>query len=620
MSEENIMSVFRADDGERRPYNLNVDRSLRKKLEAAKRLDIEVKCTGGGVRLWFSAAAYELVKAASVEYYGGVDERYRYEATNIKDRQGNIVEYKVKVFAGKTHLYTFNMYHTKSSCLINGKSVERFMMHDFKNITTMADSYLQSQGITTLRMNDIIRTQLELYIHGKSNDVTQTTAPALFDANEDVGGSSRSVPVSTAGNTRSTCDVTVPLMDNSSSNTNHVSQAEQQTDVNNNDAANSHITIDDVYKLCFNMSLAIEDLRHSVDRQLADLMDKITSVKNHSSVTINNGVDRLADTIQEQVNSATTTLHKQIQSTQDSVRSLHDKSQFAKSTITGSVNPITSEPVPEIDLCSPARPTSSQIHRSTPVTPNPSQHRLPTNNRNDRQQRNICGTKDKTLLIGDSIFKVINKRGLKDNIDVISIGGATVGTLSTKLSTIDSRQYSNVVIYCGGNDVSAGTEPEPLRETLVDVVTSLQDQGCAVYLCSVCPRQDCDLIEFRDTIGRVCWITGANHIDCHSSFVYGDTRTVRHFYERDGIHLNNMGARTLVSCLNNSINIIKKSIQRQSQSNNHYQYQRWEQQRSRVRCYSCGKHGHSAKNCRSSQNSRPNNHFMYQNSDSFYRH
>ena len=73
--------------------------------------------------------------------------------SHIFDRKGNQIETKYKVLNGKTSLYTFNLYRTRCSCLINGKYENHFLKNDFSKIIDIVERQLAEKKMT---MTDFI--------------------------------------------------------------------------------------------------------------------------------------------------------------------------------------------------------------------------------------------------------------------------------------------------------------------------------------------------------------------------------------------------------------------------------------------------------------------------------
>jgi hypothetical protein len=165
--------------------------------------------------------------------------------------------------------------------------------------------------------------------------------------------------------------------------------------------------------------------------------------------------------------------------------------------------------------------------------------------------------REKTLIIGDSVIKGIQQKGLNDKIDIKKCSGAKIKDISNSLDNLDMGPYSNVIIHVGGNDVSGGKRHETSYQELLEITVKLQEQQRRVFLCTVCPRQDVDISQLNRNIRRICQETGAYLIEAYQAFVYGNGDTVEQYFSSDGIHLNMHGSRTLVATINKCIQIIK---------------------------------------------------------------
>ena len=74
----------------------------------------------------FNTGTYELLKSAIDDFYSYGEMAQTCSKTQVHDKLKRIVETKYKVQCHK-NTYTLNMYHTRSSWLVNGKGVEKFM-------------------------------------------------------------------------------------------------------------------------------------------------------------------------------------------------------------------------------------------------------------------------------------------------------------------------------------------------------------------------------------------------------------------------------------------------------------------------------------------------------------
>jgi len=119
-------------------YSLNIDKSLQKKLESARRIEIQFKYTGGGITATLDLATFELFIAAMSEYY----DKYPSVHGNVKcqvdcDKSGIIVQKTYTVHIQMSTSYTINAYMTRTSFLINDNSVHYFLDNDLPAIHDM---------------------------------------------------------------------------------------------------------------------------------------------------------------------------------------------------------------------------------------------------------------------------------------------------------------------------------------------------------------------------------------------------------------------------------------------------------------------------------------------------
>jgi hypothetical protein len=181
------------------------------------------------------------------------------------------------------------------------------------------------------------------------------------------------------------------------------------------------------------------------------------------------------------------------------------------------------------------------------------QHKNQNNNNNNK-------VTSKTLIIGDSILKGINRRGLSRNIDVKTVRGAVIRDIAEYLKTAGNiGQYENVIIHVGGNDVANGTSLLTCERAFRNVVDVMRDKQCKLFFLSACPRSDADVVPLNDTLRQFCNASSATYVENFCSFVFGDGNTVTHFFHRDGIHLTNGGTSTLLHNMEKHIRILKKN-------------------------------------------------------------
>lgn len=167
-------------------YKLNEELAMKKKLASTERDDIEIQHTNGGLRIFLNAGAYELLKEAVDAYY-----IESYEKTHRKipvhDQNGSLVETRYKIAMGKKHFYTLNMYHTKCSCLINGKKTDVFIKTDLPNILRSIQYALKLNDLSVTDVNENVKNWISRYFESSTRDCNKC-------ASDDVDLEPRAIP------------------------------------------------------------------------------------------------------------------------------------------------------------------------------------------------------------------------------------------------------------------------------------------------------------------------------------------------------------------------------------------------------------------------------------------
>ena len=87
-----------------KPYALNIQKSLLKKLEASKKSTIELLMTKGGLTAQADAASFELLKEATLQYYKLYPKNdLDCKLVISKDTAGNCVQITVKLCFPKSN-------------------------------------------------------------------------------------------------------------------------------------------------------------------------------------------------------------------------------------------------------------------------------------------------------------------------------------------------------------------------------------------------------------------------------------------------------------------------------------------------------------------------------------
>ncbi|KAH3871117.1 hypothetical protein DPMN_034311 [Dreissena polymorpha] len=177
----------------------------------------------------------------------------------------------------------------------------------------------------------------------------------------------------------------------------------------------------------------------------------------------------------------------------------------------------------------------------------------------NKDQRSSQTVTRQTLIIGDSILKGVNKSGLKTDVDVLTCPGKKLHEIQSNMSREIATKYNNIVVYAGGNDAASGSARSMLYNDVKSLILDIRrkSESCAVYLCTVCPRIDTDVLPLSEILKRTGEDMNARIIDCHQAFVFGNGNTARHYYHRDGIHLNAKGTSALVTAINQQLPITR---------------------------------------------------------------
>ena len=292
------------------------------------------------------------------------------------------------------------------------------------------------------------------------------------------------------------------------------------------------------------LKVSLENHIKTSQTQISQIKDEIVSVKKHVTVMTadtNQTVENIADQthiIQTEVVKQADLMQTRLANVFDSLKTLHVKESNTKNS------------------------HSAQQRNIYPESPSYSK----------QTETDARTTQRKTLIVGDSILNKVNKNGLNNDTEPIYIPGGEARDIRINIQGWDMREYANVIIYVGGNDVSPKFGQVPMTSTLAELKETtdwLRKQRCKVYICTVCPRSDADVTELNNEIRRFCRDSDAHLIDVSKRFTYGDGSVVQHFFQQDGIHLSDRGSRTLVSAINQLLSIVKPRTQAPEQRYRH---------------------------------------------------
>ncbi|MES9883778.1 MAG: GDSL-type esterase/lipase family protein [Sedimenticola sp.] len=166
------------------------------------------------------------------------------------------------------------------------------------------------------------------------------------------------------------------------------------------------------------------------------------------------------------------------------------------------------------------------------------------------------------LLIGDSILKGVNTRGLQNGVQKHSTSGATLYTLNDEISRYDLKVFSHVVIYIGGNDMANNMDIDMFQEKYDQLIGVIKcgNSDCEITMCKIAPRGDADVSAANASIARIAEHWKLQGVQCsdntHDLFLDKQGIPAPRFYGPDSIHLSHAGTKRLLDAVNRSCEIV----------------------------------------------------------------
>lgn len=567
---------------ESRNYVLNETKSMSKKLAAAEKPCFTITETGGGIKLNFNSGMYELFKIATNEFFSSDQMKNSCKTVGVTDKKSSSIETKYKVTGGKKcHYYMLNMYHTTCSCLVNGKNTEQFVKKDIHEIFKLIERHLLSKNCTLDQFNKNIKELITQYFKNETTskkelnnstlDACFATASASTKENSSRTESTASADSCDQSSDTSiqhpTCAISEETMDDSPD----ILTVQNGTEKDQSPVKG--ISNADLYKLLINLNLSVKEVRQTLrdhvtdtNMQFTQIRDDINNMKKRCSLsteTAGRQVEELSESttqLQEEVKKASSTLERKMQSMFDTLKSISERNMHSVSCSKTS-NPQTSNgAVGENEQRTNVtqEKTIEQDHHSNEAQS--SQRRSQSNTTLTSNQSRTATTESlpqrkKVLIIGSSMVKGINPRGVDQNVTISVNRGADSRRIKGRLESMDLSHYKDVIIYAGGNDGPNGTPLHLTSANIQSAVRFAKNQGCNVSICLICPRVDTDVIPLNNMLKNISYKQNAQCIDVYTSLVNAGVNC----FVRDGIHLNKTGNTILVHALDNVVSIIKKS-------------------------------------------------------------
>ena len=271
-----------------------------------------------------------------------------------------------------------------------------------------------------------------------------------------------------------------------------------------------------------------------------------------------------------------------------------------------------SDPTPSYTTTSSGTPQNIPVHITNGNKPSVTRQR-PSLQRPVQQN-------EKVLLLGDSILKGINTKGLIKGVHKDSKGGATIQELIDEIKVYDMKAFSTVILHIGGNDTANGTGTRAIEDKYDELIRLIKcnNSACRVILCTVVPRGDVDVRPINDCIQRLGkhWKNQQVEVasECHT-FFFADGQLSARFFNQDGIHLTNPGVKRLLDAINRHFTIVadfdtcvfgtmrpsnfqrRPGGMRQGQAGQHRMRNGGFGGFGRFRCYGCNGTGHKVADC-----------------------
>lgn len=149
-------------------YTLNIDKALKKKLDATKRQqNVLYEYTKGGLVITADAATFELFKIAANIYNENLPESLgkAYITQSTDSTKCNNVQTTIRVHEQEQPAYTINLYLTSSRILVNGKKLTLFVERDITGIHDIIHAATcNGNQINLNKLNNILAEQLQRII------------------------------------------------------------------------------------------------------------------------------------------------------------------------------------------------------------------------------------------------------------------------------------------------------------------------------------------------------------------------------------------------------------------------------------------------------------------------
>lgn len=216
--------------------------------------------------------------------------------------------------------------------------------------------------------------------------------------------------------------------------------------------------------------------------------------------------------------------------------------------------------------------------------------------------------------MGDSVLHGVNSKGLQHNVHKHSVSGATIRTMLRDIELYDLKQFSSIIFYIGGNDLSRNIDSDLIEEQYDQLIAIVKSQNpeCQIILCKLAPRGDVDVSVINKIVERLACHHKTECADNFRAFFDKNGSIITRFLNpNDHIHPSKSGVKRILATINEPVKLVydfeKCVFTRQAYNHpDNRDYTRQDRNRSanqlfgenNGRCLNCYDSSHSTYRCR----------------------
>ena len=88
------------------------------------------------------------------------------------------------------------------------------------------------------------------------------------------------------------------------------------------------------------------------------------------------------------------------------------------------------------------------------------------------------------LLMEGSILNRVNRKGLASYVHKYSVSGATIKSLTRDIELYDLKNFSSLILYIGGNDLTGNTDASTIEEDYDYLLTLIKSGNPSIRVIS----------------------------------------------------------------------------------------------------------------------------------------